>query len=1426
MPCPSCGNENPEGARFCNACATPLRPASSETEMPESVGEGRYTVRQLIGEGARKRVYAGVDIRLGRDVAVAIVKTDALDDSGRERIQREARAMARLGDHPHIVTVFDVGQDDGRPFIVSQLMPGGSVADQLKSAPDNRLPLDEALGIAVEVSGALEHAHANGVVHRDVKPANVWRAKDGTVLLGDFGLAAAADHSRLTAEGLVVGTVAYLAPEQAVGRPPDARSDLYSLGALLYELVCGRPPFLGDDAVTVISQHLNTAPVAPSWHNAEVSPALDSLILRLLAKDPAERPQSAAAVIEELARIGAMSQEQLTPPPTSPTPMLPFGRLVGRSAELGQLTEAFDHALSGRGRLVMVVGEPGIGKTRLVEELGVYASVRGATVCWGRCYEGELAMPYLPFVEAFRGYVRDQTDEELRAELSEGAPEVATLVSELHQRFADLPASPPLDGEAERLRLFEGVTTFLRNAATKRPVVLLLDDLHWADKPSLLMLQYLARNLRRQRVLLVGTYRDVELDRTHPLSAAVAALRHENLYERVLLRGLSPPDVKALIDAVDDQDSPLAFAETIHRETEGNPFFVAEILRNLVETGAIQKVDGVWTGNPDTIAENLPEGVREVIGRRLSRLGEDCNRMLTVGAAMPGGFSLDVIAPVLDMHEDHTLDLLDEALAAQVVRERRDAPGLYEFNHALIRQTLYAELSTPRRVRLHRQIAAALEKRPGPEPDLGELAYHWFQGAPGGDVAKAVDYARRAAERAASQAAHEETARFYDMALQALELAETPDSRQRAELLLELGRALDRGGETERANAALGETEMLARRLGDAVLVARAALARSGANYGGGIPRPEMVAQLEDAARGLEGVDDALQAEVLARAARLCFFVDQERLTSLTDRAMAAARRSGLPRPLARAMFMVSTTLTRPEQADELRRLRAEMGRLAEQAGDLDLALSAEESLLISSIREQNRPVLEKSFANYTRLAAQSRSPHVLGLSAVLQGGVAALEGRYADVEALAAEIIALGQRVLDPVMVNNAGAVLFPVWRELGRSGALESATRRATGESPAAAYRTGLAVLLADTGEIEEATCMLDDMAVDGYAAIPDDVTRTFNLCELAEVAAATENTARAAELIDLLRPLEGHGAAIGGMAYHGSVTHYLGILETLLGRSDEAIADLERAIAVHHDFGARPWEARSRYELARALLGRDGAGDRERAVSLLNEALDAANAIGMTRLVEQALATKLELQGVASSSPVMSIDVVARRVSIERPDLSAQASTEGRVTILFSDIEGYSAKIERLGDGRTQALLHDHNAIVRKALSEHRGTEVKSQGDGFMLAFGSPDDAVRCAVAIQLALAAHDFGGERVLLRIGIHAGQVIREADDFYGRTVVVAARVAAQAEGGEILVTPAVREAAAPSGVTFDAPRHVALKGLSGFQAVHRVVWQD
>ena len=452
-----------------------LRASRPPNGQPTSFANGRYQVKQFLGEGGKKKVYLAHDTLLDREVAFALIKTDGLDEPGRSRISREAQAMGRLGSHPHIVTVFDLGQEQDQPYMVTELMGGGDVEGLIDQALDHRLPLEQAIGIAQETCRGMDFAHSRGIVHRDLKPGNVWLTGDGVAKIGDFGLAVALDRSRLTTEGMMVGTVSYMPPEQAMGGDVTPQSDLYSLGAMLYEMITGRPPFLGDHSVAVIGQHINTPPVAPNWHNGQCPRALDALILRLLAKDPSKRPESASDVLAALDAIDLNAD--LGAVPASPLQdeahaldNLAGGVFVGRQREMGDLKAALEDALSGRGRLVTLVGEPGIGKTRTAQELATYAGLRGAQVLWGRCYEEQGVPPYWPWVQAIRSYVRDRDPEQLRSEMGAGAADIAEVVSDVRERLPGLQPAPQLEPDQARFRLFDSFTAFLKTASQRQPL--------------------------------------------------------------------------------------------------------------------------------------------------------------------------------------------------------------------------------------------------------------------------------------------------------------------------------------------------------------------------------------------------------------------------------------------------------------------------------------------------------------------------------------------------------------------------------------------------------------------------------------------------------------------------------------------------------------------------------------------------------------------------------------------------------------------------------------------------------------------------------------------------------------------------------------------------------------------------------------------
>ncbi len=531
------------------------REGGPDDPVPTSFANDRYTVSSFLGEGGKKRVYEAHDTLLDREVAFALIKTEGFDQTSKERISREAQAMGRLGVHPNIVAVLDLGQeDDGSPYMVTELMGGGDIEGVLEAADENRLSLERTIEIGKAVCEGLEFAHARGIVHRDLKPGNVWLTEDGIAKIGDFGLAVMTDRSRLTREGMMVGTVSYMPPEQATGGDITLKADLYSLGAMLYEMVTGRPPFLGDDEIAIIGQHINTPPVAPTWHNGSCPRPLGALVMRLLSKDPSERPESARDVSNALDAIDLTTRGESVEQDQTSLDSLAGGVFVGRQAEMDQLKAALEDILGGRGRLVTLLGEPGIGKTRTCEELATYAGLRSAQVLWGRCYETGGQPPYWPWIQAIRSYVRSADTDELRRQMGSSASVIAEIVIDLKDRLPEVGTPPVIDDPAAaRFRLFDALTSFLRTATEDRPLILVLDDLHWSDEPSLALLEFVAREIGQSRVLIIGTYRDMELNRRHPLTVTLGDLSRERLFERVLLRGLtqqtSPDSLRSRLES-------------------------------------------------------------------------------------------------------------------------------------------------------------------------------------------------------------------------------------------------------------------------------------------------------------------------------------------------------------------------------------------------------------------------------------------------------------------------------------------------------------------------------------------------------------------------------------------------------------------------------------------------------------------------------------------------------------------------------------------------------------------------------------------------------------------------------------------------------------------------------------------------------------
>jgi eukaryotic-like serine/threonine-protein kinase len=1155
----------------------------------------------------------------------------------------------------------------------------------------------------------------------------------------------------------------------------------------------------------------------------------------LLAKDPEKRPQSATEVRDALLLIAtatsttgaaAAAREE-----ANPLDRLAGGVFVGREREMDDLRAGLDDALSGRGRLLLLMGEPGIGKTRMADELTTYARLRGAQVLVGRCYEGEGAPAYWPWVQVIRAFIHDRDAAALTSVMGAGAPEIAQIVSEVRERIPNLPDPPTLDPEQARFRLFDAIATFLKGASRAQPLVIVLDDLHWADKPTLLLLQFLARELRSSRLLVLGTYRDVELRRQHPLAQTLAELAREQVSQRVVLRGLTVDDVARFIEMTCGVQPPPELVGAVHRETEGNPFFVAEIVRLLASERKFEDPgESSWS-------LSIPQSVREVIGRRLDQLSENANALLSIAAVAGREFPLAVVQSVSDLDPASLMEAVEEARAARVIGEAPRSVDRYIFSHALIRETLYEEIPTARRVMLHRRLGETLEKLYGERStaNLSELAYHFLEAAPGGDVGKAIDYASAAAKRATELLAYEEAARHLQKAIGTMGLLELPDEHARCGLLLKLGDAQRRSGDVDAARTAFFDAAARARAIEDAPALAEAAIGlQAGAAFGQ--VDEKRVVILEQAIQAVGESDLALRSRLLGHLARALYFSeDFEPVSRLGEQTVAVAEKAGDPVALAEALSTRAYVLwgLEPPQTRE-----AAGGRIADigrRVGDVELELDGLMWRLIAFTDMGDMIRSKATVDEYTRVAEASHIPRYRLYALSRKAMLAAVFGRFTEAEELSLEAFLIGTNAQEPDAIQVRTGQAFTIALKTGNVETMAWAQQSL--KTYAASYsarqpwtRVLLALGAFMLGDPDGARREYDLAFSEGLTTLPPQGVSSGMMLGMAAVLCGLFDDSETAEHLEpLLRPFDGRVIMGAGAVFcFGIGERFLGIIATVRGRYDEAERLFRQGVARCRSMGTRPWVAETLHDHALMLLRRREPGDVDDAIKMLDEALQIAKELGMAPLAERALQQKMDAQGMVLPADIKtSIDRVASSLERERPNLRTHAAPDGTVTLLFTDIEGSTALNEQVGDRRWIELLRMHNAIVRQQVAAQGGFEVKSSGDGFMVAFSSARRALACAVQTQRALAGHADKNpdDAIRVRIGLHTGEAIAEEGDFYGRHVNLAARVGAAAEGGEILVSSLLRELTASSKeFEFGEARDVQLKGLAGTHRLYPVRW--
>jgi DNA-binding CsgD family transcriptional regulator/tetratricopeptide (TPR) repeat protein len=886
------------------------------------------------------------------------------------------------------------------------------------------------------------------------------------------------------------------------------------------------------------------------------------------------------------------------PGPLRLRPALPF---VGREAELSALRRLWSESHVDGRRVALVGGEAGSGKSRLAWELADRAGGEGAVVLYGGC-DSRLTSPYQPFVEALTHLVDHLDAPALRDAAGARGGELARLLPDLSWRLSGLP--PPATGDAasQRHRLHTAVLDLLVAVGRERPLLLVLDDLHWSDAGSLILLEHLTRAAGDAPLLVVATYREDELEPAGALATTLAELHRQAGIERIAVGGLAAVDVRALVDELGGGPDSAELAGVLHDLTAGNAFLVGELWRHLAETGAVARDEsGGWvlSGDPERLA--TPESVRHVVGSRLERLAPDTVEVLELAAVIGRAAGMPVLRRAARCDDATLLRALDEATRAGVLVVLPGPPVTHRFRHELLRRAVADRLSPLGRAALHERIAEAIEEWPAEDRvrATSDLAYHWTEAAPVAGPARAVAASLAAADTAARALASDDAARLLRSAL-ALGVT---DASERAAVEQRLGDALHRAGDTEAAIESFVRAAALAREAGDDQALAHAAAAFEEACWRPGIVDRRALELLEEAARRLDSDESALRVRVLAcLASALSVEGRREEGAQRWDEAVAMARRVGDEHALAAALFRglwARGTRSVREVLDAL----TEASILAERAGDDDLAAEVSGFRIRLMIELFDLDAARSEVARVRRIIERVGQAFYRHVHEIYGACVAICDGRFAEAEAYAERSFALNRELRrDTTAVY--GIHLFTIRREQGRLAEIAPLVRLVSGDGSAdATWGPALAALLAGVGMTDAARVELERLSADGFASVPPGPLRLGALGFLADACDAVGDPRLAALVHEQLLPFEGRNVIVGeAVVCYGAADRFLGSLARLMGDGAAARRHLDAALELNEKLGAATWLAHTRFELARVLLE---SGEEPRARRLLTAA-----------------------------------------------------------------------------------------------------------------------------------------------------------------------------------------------------------------------------
>ena len=992
--------------------------------------------------------------------------------------------------------------------------------------------------------------------------------------------------------------------------------------------------------------------IAGPIHAYGVVPAAHSTVNIARPDEPAPSELSGTVVrAQAIPAAVRKSESRERAAPAARPAQRPAGLFVGRKPELAQLTKALAGARKGFGRVVLLAGSGGMGKTRLTQQLALHAEQAGMPVLWGRCLEEAGAPPYWPWRQLIRSYLSVSGDREAEETLGAGLADIASIVPEVTERFgARLAEHPAGDSAQSRFRLFDAIAAFWRRAARRAPLLLIFEDLHWADATSLRLFAFLAAELEDSALLVVGTYRDTELSRQHPLFDTLADLARSSVCERLELAGLSARETEEFMVAANGRAASARFVDALHARTEGHPLFLEETLRLLIDSGAPHGLDG--TGDDTRLLMKIPTGVREVIGKRLNRLSVPAGRLLSVAACIGRTFDLQLLAQLeADKSEDELLLALEEALTEHLIEAVPDTQQ-FRFGHALIRETLYDEMLAVRRARLHLRIGEKLEQHRGGDDAamLPQLAYHFSEAGAGSAAAKALDYAKRSAEQAAQVLAYEEAARLYGLTSQLLQRHFPKDLAQRCAVLLATGDAEIWVGQAETALALYQRSSELARQCGLTVQFARAALGFASSSTHAAQSGEAAVALLLEAIALHQG-DDVMRVELIAALCVANVYCDRaDEAKEAHRRAVVLARTIGDMRGLYVALASIATAGYWPELLEQRVAAAREAWAIAHDLDLPDRIVRLLAFYLCDLIRVGDAPGLADMRQQGLRLSEQRQAYYWLSIGRQIEALVAIGEGRFADAEGWAARALEVGRRVGEDKAVGAFGMQMFCLRREQGRLGEALPMLQQFMRDTPKSnVWQPGLALLYAEVDMREACRTEFDSLPWSRASRPPTDGATMTIVSFAAEVCVYLGDTERAALLYGLLRGHAGSNllADASGPCL-GSADRLLGSLATVTAQWEVAESHFEAALEMDARTGSRVWLAHSRHRYAVMLHRRAQGDDLEKARSLLADALTESRTLGMNALTPRIEAL---LESIVTPTPAFPCGLTEREVGVLR-------------------------------------------------------------------------------------------------------------------------------------------------------------------------------